>query len=157
MPVTAKGVSGVILSVGSAAFISSPGGPFAFRQRRHECNTCLIVRRARSIQNSSHSSDRIMRTPKRWRWIWVCKISNSVKRCYPSKSNVWRCSRESFANCIPPPRRIPRPRRGWILVSSSHLGVTCSLVVPWIPQRSIQLARLVSIKTVPPQVPRPSN
>ena len=114
MPVTAKGLSCVTLSVGSGASIYSPGGPFAIQQGRHECSTCLIVWRARSIQNSSRSSDKIMRTCKWRRRIWVCKISNFLKWCCPSKSNGWSCSRESFANYSGPPRRInPSSKKGW--------------------------------------------
>jgi len=99
-----------------------------------------------------------MRTPKWWRRICVCKISNFVKWCCPSKSNGWCCSRGSSATCSRSPRQInPSSKRGWILLSSSHLGLACSLLMPWIARQNIHLTRLVSSKTVPPPVPRPSN
>jgi hypothetical protein len=113
MPVTAKGLSGVTLSVGNGVSVSSPGRPFAIRHGRHKCSTCLIVWRAPRIRNSSRSSARIMRTPKWWRRIWVCIISNFVKWCCPSKSDGWRCSRDSLANCSRPPSRInPSSKQG---------------------------------------------
>jgi len=123
MPVTAKGLNGVTLSVGSGASIYPPGSPFAIRQGRHECSTCLIVWRERRFQHSSRSSARIMRTPKRWRRIWVCKISNFVKLCRPSKSRGWRCSRDSLAKCSRPPRRInPSSKRGLNLANFEPSG-----------------------------------
>jgi hypothetical protein len=105
MPVTANGLEGFTRSEGSCASILCPCGFFIILQASHVCITRSTVWRALRIQNSLRSWDNMIRTPKWCNLMWVCKISNSVKRWAPPSSSGC-CSLVRWAHCSRPPKRM---------------------------------------------------
>ena len=113
IPVTAKVFWFFTRSAGRGASIWRPRGFLAILHGRHLCSTFLMAWRARNIQNSSLSSDRMIRTPRWWSLMCVCQINKWTKWCSPSSRSGWRVSAERSANCKRPPRWIsPSSRNG---------------------------------------------
>ena len=82
-----------------------------------------MVWRACNIQNSSLSSDRVIRTLRWWRRMCVCQINKWTKWCLPSSMSGWREAWERSVHCKRPPRRIsPSNRNGLNLAIFDSLG-----------------------------------
>jgi len=123
MPVTADGLEGFTRSEGNGASICCPRGFFNTLHTRHVCRTLLIVWQALRIQNSLRSWDNIMRTPKWCNRMWVCRISNSVKRRSPSSNSGCCCSIGRSAHCSRPPKRMnPSSKNGLYRAIFNPLG-----------------------------------
>jgi hypothetical protein len=105
MPVTANGFEGFTRSDGNGASICCPRGFLIVLHTRHVCRTLLIAWRALRTQNSFRSWDNMIRTPKWCTRMWVCRLSNSVKRWVPSSSSGCCCSLMRSAHCSWPPKR----------------------------------------------------
>jgi len=123
MPVTANCLEGFTRSEGSGASICCPRGFFIILHARHVCMTFLTFRWALRIRNSLRSWDNMIRTPKWCYPMWVCEISNSVKRWAPSNRSGCCWSLVRSAHCSRPPKRMsPFSKNGLKRATLDPLG-----------------------------------
>jgi len=121
IPVIPKGVWDFTRSAGSG--VSIWWWALRILQGRHLCSTFFRAWRARKIQNSSLSSDRMSCTPRWWRRMCVCQINKWTKWCLASSRSGWRKSLERSAYYKRPPSPIsPSSGHGLNRVIFDSLG-----------------------------------
>ena len=133
VPVTANGYEGFTRSDSNGTSICCPRGFIIILHTRNVCRTLLIAWRTLRNQNSFRRWDNTTRTSKWCNWMWVCRMSNSVKRWAPSSTRGCRSSPVRSAHCSRLPKRTnPSSKNGlrrefWTLLAEASSSVVIAV------------------------------